>query len=149
MCAITKMLGRIKEEKKRRGITNIQLSELTDIPIGTLNKILSGDSKDPQVSSIIRIAKSLNVSADYLIFGEDRGSQNKILRLYNSLNEIGKQKATEYILDLSEQPKYTKPQEAESDHFPEFQIAAYEGAGVETGKANATYEELKKLFDDM
>jgi len=63
----SKMLERIKTEKKKQGITNAQLSALTTISIGTLNKILSGDSKDPQISSIIRIAKALQVSADYLI----------------------------------------------------------------------------------
>ena len=81
MFDMSEVLRRIKEEKKKNQLTNKELSEQTGISLGTLNKILSGDSKDPQISAVIKIAIALNVSADYLIFGSDvtKLSQDKLV----------------------------------------------------------------------
>ncbi len=86
------MLDRIKKIKKDRNITNDILSLKTNIPIGTLSKILSGNTKDPQVSNIIKIANCLGVSADYLIFGTDKDSDYyRILLSDTGLKAIQKQ----------------------------------------------------------
>ncbi len=71
------MINRIKTEKKSQGLTNVDLSNRTNIPLGTLNKILSGESKDPQVSAIIKIAQALKVSADYIAFGQEPQKRKK------------------------------------------------------------------------
>ena len=63
------MITRIKDLKKEKKITNSILSELSSIPIGTLNKILGSETKEPSVNAIIRIADALGVSADYLAYG--------------------------------------------------------------------------------
>ena len=83
------MINRIKIEKQQKGFTNAKLSELTGIPIGTLNKILSGDSQDPHVSSIIKIAQALDVSADYIILGKTQFNSNNYdtaMTLYRQLD---------------------------------------------------------------
>ena len=102
------MKNRIKKIKSEKGITNQELATLSDIPIGTLNKMLGSETKDPQISTIIKISQALEVSADYLILGkksEDKGNLNEN---YTKLNDLGKQKADEYIADLAENPKYTQ-----------------------------------------
>ena len=68
------MINRIKLLKKEKKITNVMLAELSGIPIGTLNKILGSETKEPSVNAIIKIANALNVSADYLIYGEEAKS---------------------------------------------------------------------------
>ena len=52
----------IKEVKKERGLTNEELSKLSGIPLGTLNKILSGHTTDPQFETVKAICKALDIS---------------------------------------------------------------------------------------
>lgn len=73
------MIQRIKDTKKQKNLSNDDLVALSGVPRGTLNKILGSETKDPQISNIIKISKALNVSADYLIFGQD--NTNNPLRL--------------------------------------------------------------------
>ena len=64
------MLPRIKMLKKQQNLTNEELAKLTDIPLSTLSKIISGITKDPQLSNIMKIAHVLGTTTDYLVFGE-------------------------------------------------------------------------------
>ena len=47
-----KIADRIREQKDKRGITTEQLSELSGVPVGTINKILSGETKSPRYDTI-------------------------------------------------------------------------------------------------
>lgn len=96
------------------------LAELSGIPLGTLAKILArSETKDPQISSIIKIAKALDVSCDYLIYGIDTAipTQNsmslsavelKMIENFRTLNEEGQEKASEYLQDLVHTGRYKK-----------------------------------------
>lgn len=42
----------MRKRKKQLGYSNVQLSNLTDIPLGTLNKILSGATKSPRPENL-------------------------------------------------------------------------------------------------
>lgn len=55
-------LERINEYKKKMGLTTENLSRLSGVPIGTLNKILSGATKDPKLETLKSIARVLNLS---------------------------------------------------------------------------------------
>lgn len=68
------MIRRIKIKKKEAGLTNKQLSELADVPYGTLNKILGSETKEPSINAIIKIAIALGVSTEYIIYGEKEKS---------------------------------------------------------------------------
>ena len=41
-------LEQMRKRKKQLGYTNAELSNLTGIPLGTLNKILAGATKNPR-----------------------------------------------------------------------------------------------------
>lgn len=111
------LIRRIKVEKTKKGYSNKDLSNLSTVPIGTLAKILGSETKDPQISNIIKIASALDVSADYLIFGEkssnlqiqnDSPAEQVLIDFYNELNEEGQEKATDYIKDLVDSGNYKK-----------------------------------------
>ena len=52
-----KSLGEeFKEKKNELGITTEQLSRLSGIPVGTINKILNGETKSPRYATL----KALN-----------------------------------------------------------------------------------------
>lgn len=46
------LLAWCKEAKKKAGVTNVKLSELTDIPIGTIERIMAGKIEDAKFSTI-------------------------------------------------------------------------------------------------
>lgn len=89
------MIERIKKIKKEKGLTNKQLSELADVPYGTLNKILGSETKEPSINAIIKISIALGVSADYIINGtkekssppELDGERDKIVALLQTLKD--------------------------------------------------------------
>lgn len=63
------ILARLKEAKRESGMTNEELSRSSGVSIGTLNKILSGDTQEPKLPALMAIAHALGVSVDYLIYG--------------------------------------------------------------------------------
>lgn len=65
-----KMLGkRINIARKSRGLTSEKLAEMCSINATFLRQI-EGGSKGPSLSVFTAICKNLNVSADYLLFGD-------------------------------------------------------------------------------
>ena len=57
-------LEKIAEYKKKLGLTTEELSEKSGVPLGTLNKILSGATKDPKLETLKSIAHVLGLSLD-------------------------------------------------------------------------------------
>lgn len=57
-------LEKISEYKKKLGITTEELSKRSGVPVGTLNKILSGQTKDPKLETLKSIARELNCTLD-------------------------------------------------------------------------------------
>ena len=55
-------LEKIIEYKKRLGLTTEDLSRMSGVPIGTLNKILSGATKDPKLETLKAIARVLGLT---------------------------------------------------------------------------------------
>ncbi len=95
------MLKRIKVLKKEKKINNNKLSEVTGISLGTLSKILAGVTKEPSIESIIKISRGLNVSADFLIFGENPSltpQEQSVLSAYMAHPEM--QPVINKILDI-------------------------------------------------
>lgn len=55
-------LEKIIEYKRRLGLTTEDLSRMSGVPIGTLNKILSGATKDPKLETLKAIARVLGLT---------------------------------------------------------------------------------------
>ena len=72
-------IERINKLKKERKITNQDLAVMTDIPLGTLSKMLAGYSFSPKLSYIVSIATAFNVSIDYLVSGTEENNNNYTL----------------------------------------------------------------------
>lgn len=52
----------IKKRKKQLNMTTEELSEKSGVPVGTLNKILAGQTIDPKFETIKSICRALNIS---------------------------------------------------------------------------------------
>lgn len=57
-------LEKIAEYKRKLGMTTEELAEKSGIPKGTLDKILSGVTKDPKLETLKSIARVLGLSLD-------------------------------------------------------------------------------------
>ena len=64
-------LEKLKELKKAKGMTTKQLADVTKIPESTLKHIFSGDTDNPYVDTLRRIAIALDSSLDE-IFAETK-----------------------------------------------------------------------------
>ena len=64
-------LENLKELKKSKGMTTKQIANATNIPESTLKRIFSGDTDNPYVDTIRRIAIALGSSLDE-VFAETR-----------------------------------------------------------------------------
>lgn len=57
-------LEKIEEYKKKLGLTTSELAEKSGVPKGTLDKILSGVTKDPKLETLKAIARVLGLTLD-------------------------------------------------------------------------------------
>ena len=118
MYELEEMILRIKKVKKNNNLSNEELSKLSGVPLGTLAKILGSETKDPRISNIIGIAKALNVSADYLIFGDEANTlfsttslasgETKLLSNFRYLNPKGQDLVSNYAESLTHADEYKK-----------------------------------------
>ena len=53
--------------KKKLNLTTEELSAASGVPVGTLNKILSGATKDPKLETLKAVAKVLGLSLNDLM----------------------------------------------------------------------------------
>lgn len=65
-------LEKIAEYKKKMGMTTAELTEKSGVPFGTLNKILSGATKDPKLETLKAIARVLGLTLDDFDDYEDK-----------------------------------------------------------------------------
>jgi transcriptional regulator with XRE-family HTH domain len=105
-------LEKIAKLKKELNITTEELSKKSGVPIGTLNKILSGVTKDPKLETLKSLARVLNCTLDD--FDDENVNkklkENEIILIsnFNKLNDLGKKEANKRIFELSQIKEYTK-----------------------------------------
>ena len=101
---VTAMIERIKDLKKKKNITNAHLSDISGVPYGTLNKILGGETKEPSVIAIAKIADAMHVTVDYFVTGKVEadtglsGEEKVHLNKFRKLDTHGKE-IVNYILN--------------------------------------------------
>lgn len=49
----------IRELKKKHGISNAKLSDWSGVPVGTVNKVLSGQTENPRYDTLVALARPL------------------------------------------------------------------------------------------
>ncbi len=94
-------LEKIAELKKQMGITTEELSRRSGVPLGTLNKILSGATKDPKLETLKAIARVLGCTLDDF---DDTGERVELEPSYEDLQYLiarnGKNLSTEEKMKL-------------------------------------------------
>ena len=87
-------LENVKKIKKEKRLTNEMLAEKSGISLGTLNKLLSGSTEDPKLSTLSALKNALGISFDEML-GEK--SENEIssalAEKYAALDKAGRETA--------------------------------------------------------
>lgn len=81
---------RVKDLKKQKKITTDELSKNSGIPTGTLNKLLTGQTKNPSYDTYERLAKALGTSVKYITDGNDDSNMRDFFEKYEKLDQKGK-----------------------------------------------------------
>lgn len=102
---------RLVAAREKKGFTQKKLAELLDITPTRLN-YWEKDKREPDFYMFSNILNILEADANEML-GLKKNLD--ISESYNNLNPLGKQKAEEYINDLSGNKKYTEPQKTISD----------------------------------
>ncbi|MHC1722776.1 MAG: helix-turn-helix domain-containing protein [Aminipila sp.] len=74
----------LKQKKKELGFTNEELSKISGVPLGTLNKIFAGQTTDPKFETIKAICGALGVSLAELDNYENNNSVTTIAAHHDS-----------------------------------------------------------------
>ena len=91
-------LDSIKKIKKEKNLTNEALSELSGISLGTLNKLLSGATEDPKLSTLMSLKDAFGVSFDKLLGSDGSGIDAETAGKYSSLDRAGRE-TVDYIIN--------------------------------------------------
>ena len=65
-------LDKLNQMKKKSGMTTDEISEKSKVPKGTLNKIFAGQTKDPQLGTIIAVVHCMGYTLDDLDDGSEK-----------------------------------------------------------------------------
>lgn len=108
----------LRKMKKTSGKTSQIIAEETGIPKSTIDKLLTGRTKDPALSMVRSIVHCLGYTLDDLDDtkkdtvptkdSEDDKQKEKLINNYERLNSEGRDKLIEYSQDLVDTKKYVK-----------------------------------------
>lgn len=94
----TDIAKRIKKLKKDNHLSNEELARLAGLPLSSVSKLLAGITKMPTLITIQKIADALNVSIDFLVYGNKCNSMQtrdtkefQILEVYRNLSNSGQE----------------------------------------------------------
>lgn len=117
---------RLKKCRKEKGLTQAKLAGKAGMGVATIIRYEKGE-RVPNLDVINQIAKALEIPIDELLYNVPLPPNEEMIRTikqynqyiasdkdqlnenFDKLNSKGKKKAVEYVTDLSEQEKYTKP----------------------------------------
>lgn len=108
------MHERIQHILTSKNMSQADVCRLSGLDSSKVSQVVSGRTKDPRISTIVPIAKALNVSLDYLVFGQvvkvsyvDE-SQAALNNCFEALNDKGRERLVEEAEMLADNKKFAK-----------------------------------------
>ncbi len=114
---------KIKKARKDKGMTQVQLAMCLGVKSAAISKY-EKELVSPSWETISRIAEALNITTTELLADVEPWAEipsisefdissirEDAIKKFDMLNKIGREKAYEYIIDLTENSKYIVPDE--------------------------------------
>lgn len=104
---------RIKNRRKELGLSAEQVAERIGVSPATVYRYESSDIMNMGIDKVALIAEALYTTPAYLMGWSNEQpnlnfKQQELLSRFDMLNEIGQDKAVEYVTDLNDNPNYQK-----------------------------------------
>ena len=148
-------LEKINELKKQKGLTNLQLAQMTGLTISTVDKITSGYNTNPKLGTVEAICKAVGCTISDLLDENPNNNtahtplkyspkEDSIIKKYRTLDEYGKE-AIDSLLDI----EYTRCTAVIEEENPEIiqiklsQLPASAGTGVDLCEENYQIMSIK------
>lgn len=132
-----------------KDITLKDISEAADIPFSTLNSFLYGDSKDIKLSTVVKLAKALDISIDELVGAETiSGQARDCFSKYRNLPQCDQYLVRWYIsymasLNKEQREKYVSVMEIECNDTGNLKLTSkYKKVDI----SNVYKEYIYKIF---
>ena len=150
------MISRLKIAKKDANITNEELSQISGVPLGTVNRVLAKQAKEAQISTICRLSDALKANLHYIIYGVEENTggnplniaETTLIKKFRVLDERGKE-TVEGVLDMEYQrlaKSVTLQNNSNAETVRMFRAAQSED-NAEGGYTDISHADLKKLKD--
>lgn len=146
-----KALNRMKKTKK---LTVDEISSMSNIPKGTLNKLFAGQTKDPQLSTVYAVVHCMGYTLDDLynetnMNNNDDNNFEEIIEKYRTLDEHGIDMVDtvlekEYTRVIAQQEK-DQPKE-EKPKVYRIPVAARGGGVSYVEQTQEEYDKAEKLI---
>ena len=99
--------------KKDSGKTILQISQESGVPLGTLNKLFAGQTKDPKLQTVSSIVHALGYTLDDLFPVSNTTAPTttniqKVTTSMEAMNDEGQERVVDYADDLVQSGKYIK-----------------------------------------
>lgn len=108
------MYDRYRSLRDSKRLKDSAIANELGITPSTFSDWKKGKSQ-PNVDKLVKIARYLGTSVEYLVTGEDpvpgvklSSDEDSLLSAYRSLNTLGREKAAEYVSDLAGIDRYIK-----------------------------------------
>lgn len=111
-------LDRLKQMKKISGKTSQQISDETSIPKSTIDKLFSGQTKEPYLSSTKAIVHCMGFTLDdlediSLLHTNYNKEESTLISEFRKLNSKGKEMLLDYVDFLNSNDKYVEIEQKE------------------------------------
>lgn len=98
--------ARLKAAKDSSGLGNAEIAEKSGVPLGTVNKLLAGQTKDAYITSLSAICDAIGADINFICFGRTQRTsaedEAQLVNLYRAMSPEGKEKALAVCEGLAE-----------------------------------------------
>ena len=135
---------RLKELRIQHGISQGDLADKLGFKQGTISQWESG-KRLIDIETLTTLADLYGVSTDYILerptkeVSSEDPLQNKMIVVFNTLNDLGKSEAIKRVFELSELPRYKK---GRNSQMP---IAAHNDAVIDENELRLMQEDIDDL----
>lgn len=136
---------RLKELRIKNGLNQKELAEKMGYRQNTISQWENGQ-RTIDADTLIKLAGFYGVSTDYILgrptgkSDKDDPLQNRLIVIFNALNDIGKNEAIKRVLELTELPRYRKGNCADS-----IPIAAHNDTVIDEKELKLMQEDIDEL----
>ncbi len=117
---VVMFLENLKLLMAERGLNKNSLSLQSGIPYTTIDGFFKRSYENTKLSTLRQLATFFDVDLDFLVYGKEATckhispEENELISNFRKLNSSGKEKASDYVEDLTTIDKYTASAEIQS-----------------------------------